>query len=130
MTTKTINYRSSINGDFAVVPVIFIKPKLIRAYALIDTGAAYSVFKSEVGKELGIDVHGGEQKPLIVGNGQIMNIYVHKQEVIICGKRIKDAEIGFSDELKTGFNILGRKTIFDQFEICFNDKDKVVRFHY
>ena len=57
-------------------------------------------------------------------------VYVHKMDIKICGKTIRDAEIGFSDELNTGFNILGRKSIFNHFEICFNDNNKTVMFHY
>ena len=130
MTTKTIKYTRTIKGDIAIVPVIFMKPEIISVWSLVDTGATYSVFKSKIGKELGINIYKGKLKPLRIGDGHLMSTYVHKLDVDICGKRISGAEIGFSDELNVGFNILGRKSIFDKFEICFNDKDKVVKFHY
>ncbi len=130
MTTKTIKYWKTINGDFAVVPINFMGQRSIHKRALVDTGAICSVFNSEIAEELGINIYKGKPKSLRVGNGQIITVYVHKLEVIICGKRIRQAEIGFSDELNVGFNILGRKSIFDKFEICFDDKNKVVKFHY
>ncbi|ODS36993.1 hypothetical protein BEH94_08060 [Candidatus Altiarchaeales archaeon WOR_SM1_SCG] len=129
MATKTIKYSRTINGDFAVVPVFFIKPKLVRVRCLVDNGASYSVFKSNVADDLGINIYKGEPNPIMVGNGQKIIIYIHKLDIRLCGKTIRNAEIGFSNELNTGFNILGRKSIFDKFEICFNDKDKIVKFH-
>lgn len=79
---------------------------------------------------MGININSGEEKSLIVGNGNKIKVYLHDVETIIAGKIIKDARIGFSNDLGTQFNLLGRKTIFDKFEICFNDKRKVVKFHY
>jgi hypothetical protein len=38
------------------------------------------------------------------------------------------APIGFSERLGVGFNILGRKGIFDQFQVCFNDHTRKVTF--
>ena len=72
MATQTIRYMQSINGDFAVVPVIFIKPNPLKVRSLIDTGAAYSVFKSWVGEKLGINIYDGKPRPLTVGNGEKM----------------------------------------------------------
>ena len=34
------------------------------------------------------------------------------------------ATIGFSEELGVGFNLLGRKDVFDQLEFCFRDGEK------
>ena len=46
--------------------------------------------------------------------------------------RIEDmelaAEIGFSKQLGIGFNILGRKDIFEKFRICFEETEKTVEF--
>ena len=56
MTTKKIKYLRTINGDFAVVTVSFIKKKLISVRSLVDPGAAYSIFKSEVADESGINI--------------------------------------------------------------------------
>jgi len=83
-----------------------------------------------VGDDLNIDIQSGEKKLLKIGDGNNITVYLHDVETIIAGKIIRNARIGFSDDLGTQFNLLGRKTIFDNFEICFSDKDKVVKFHY
>jgi len=38
------------------------------------------------------------------------------------------AEIGFSERLGVGFNLLGRKNIFDLFKVCFSDREEKVTF--
>ena len=38
------------------------------------------------------------------------------------------APIGFSERLGVGFNILGRRGIFDEFQVCFNDHARRVTF--
>ena len=37
-----------------------------------------------------------------------------------------EAEIGFSRQLGIGFNIIGRKDIFERFVICFDESNKIV----
>jgi hypothetical protein len=37
-------------------------------------------------------------------------------------------EVGFSEKLGVGFNLLGRKDIFDVFKICFDESKKIVTF--
>jgi len=36
------------------------------------------------------------------------------------------AEIGFSRQLGIGFNVIGRKDIFERFVICFDERNKIV----
>ena len=38
------------------------------------------------------------------------------------------ARIGFSKDLGVGFNVMGRKDVFERFTICFHDKDSIIRF--
>jgi len=37
--------------------------------------------------------------------------------------------IGFSEKLGVGFNLLGRKDIFDVFRVCFSDDTKILSFY-
>ena len=38
------------------------------------------------------------------------------------------AEVGFSERLGVGFNLLGRKDVFEIFKVCFDDRKKIVSF--
>jgi hypothetical protein len=40
-----------------------------------------------------------------------------------------DAAIGFSKQLGIGFNIIGRKDVFERFIVCFDEKEKFVEFY-
>jgi len=123
-------YKKIEDEYFSLVPMVLRKKmNIVPVYPLVDTGARYSVFKSTVGKSLGIDLFSGEQRYLRVGNGEKITVYLHEVEVRIAGKVIKKARIGFSDELGTSFNLLGRESIFNEFKICFSDKEKVIEFN-
>jgi len=96
--------------------------------AFIDSGASYSIFKAEIGDILELEVEKGEKTFITVGDGSRIIIYVHRLEIQI-GDEEFEAGIGFSKQLGIGFNIIGRKGIFERFIICFNEKEKVGEFY-
>ena len=127
---RSFKYIKVGKEHFSIVPLLLVKNRQhIPVNALIDNGANYSVFKSKIGKDLGIDIRSGKERSLTIGDGNRISIYFHDVDVAIAGRIIRNARIGFSDELGTQFNLLGRKTIFDKFEICLNERDKVVKFN-
>ena len=99
--------------------------KVIWAY--VDSGATFSIFSFSEAKRLGIEPHQGERIEMIVGNGE--RIYVHLFQV---WAKIEDIEfkttIGFSSQLGSGFNLLGRRNVFEKFKICFDDQQGVLTF--
>jgi hypothetical protein len=90
--------------------------------AYIDSGAAYSIFKPRVANELRIDWHAGRRAVVAGLEGRPLPIFLHAVGLQIGDFHLR-AEIGFSDRLGLGFNILGRYSIFDQLQFCFNDRD-------
>lgn len=96
--------------------------------AYIDSGASFSIFKADRAAILGIDYSKGKPIFLTVGDGGLLEVFIHKLEVELAGKQFA-ANIGFSKQLGVGFNLLGRKSFFDRFCICFNDKDRCVELH-
>lgn len=52
-------------------------------------------------------------------------MYIHKLKVKFADKEF-EAKIGFSKKLGIGFDIIGRKNFFDNFKICFDEKNKIV----
>ena len=113
-------------------PVIPIKLKgrdeWVTFNAYVDSGATYSIFKAEIASEiLGIEIERGEKLYVAVGDGSFITVYLHKIMIDLAGK-IFDATIGFSKQLGIGFNVIGRKDIFDSFIITFNEKEKYLEF--
>ena len=95
--------------------------------AFVDSGASYSIFRAEVGDILGLEVEKGEKRYITVGDGSLMIVYMHRLNIQIRDE-IFEASVGFSKQLGIGFNILGRKDIFERFRVCFDEKDMIVEF--
>lgn len=105
-----------------LVPVrLFYNHSQVTTKAYVDSGAYYSIFTPEWARRLGIQIRSGQREQVMVGNGQIISIYLH-----CLGMRIGDehfsATVGFSEELGIGFNLLGRATVFGELMFCFNDR--------
>ncbi len=67
----------------------------------------------------------GRKEFITVGDGSLITVYFHKILVKFLETKF-EAEIGFSRQLGIGFNIIGRKDIFERFVICFDEKNKIV----
>lgn len=77
---------------------------------------------------MGLDLRGAPQRYVIVGDGGYIPASFIKILVRIGDVEI-NTEIGFSENLGIGFNLLGRKDVFEKFRVCFDDSRKVVSFH-
>ena len=122
------SYRFYEGKFLPIIPISLTENgKLIQMRAYVDTGASYSLFHAKVAEILGLDVEKGILYELVVGDGDILKAYLHSVTISLAGKEFK-VTIGFSKNIGVGFNILGRKDIFDKFNICFNDKDKEISF--
>jgi len=114
-----------------MVPMIPIKMKgqdrWFEFWAFVDSGATYSIFASKEAEGLGIELKQGKRTMVVVGDGSYIPVYLFKIPVSI-GEIEFTAEIGFSERLGVGFNLLGRKNIFDLFRVCFSDREEKVTF--
>ena len=93
----------------------------------MDTGATYSVFEAKEAERLEIDIYKGRKMMIIIGDGSFIPVYFHKVIMKIGEVEFK-AEVGFSERLGVGFNLLGRKDVFEIFKVCFDDRKKIVSF--
>ncbi|MBI3922073.1 MAG: hypothetical protein HY318_11700 [Armatimonadetes bacterium] len=94
---------------------------VITAEAYVDSGAYYSIFASSVADELGVEVKSGRKRLLRGVDGGLIAAWTHRLRVHI-GPHHFFAEIGFSDHIGVGFNLLGRKDVFSRLSFTFNDK--------
>ncbi len=114
-----------VGGRFS--PVIqlrlFRNGAQVTEVAYVDSGAVCSIFKARVAKQLEIsDYKLGRQVKVIGLDGRMVAVYLHRVGLEI-GKLHFSAEVGFSDQLGIGFNLLGRHSVFNQLQFCFNDRD-------
>jgi hypothetical protein len=108
-------------GPFVYLALFHARLQTIEL-AYVDSGAVYSVFETGVADHLEIDWRSGRRLAITGVDGSASAIYLHR-----VGLRIADVhlttEIGFSEHLGIGFNLLGRHSVFNQLQFCFNDRD-------
>ncbi len=93
--------------------------------AYVDSGASWSVFHLDVAQLLGIKLNRTSRRFIELGNGNVLPIYLAKIRVRFAGLEFI-VPAGFSEALRTGFNMMGRAGFFDRFLICFNDRARVL----
>lgn len=116
-------------GQFLPIVSLRLKGKeeWIESTAYVDSGASYSIFHAEIAEILGITAEEGELREMSVGDGNIIKVYLHEIPVTIAEQEFR-AYLGFSKGIGVGFNIIGRKSIFERFLVCFNEKEKYIEF--
>ena len=117
-------------GYFAPMIPLKLKGKFnwFEAWAFVDSGATYSIFHPKELTGTGLVYPYGEMRMVVVGDGSFIPVYFIKLPMKI-GEVEFIAEVGFSEKLGVGFNLLGRKDVFENFEVCFDDTKKRVVFH-
>jgi hypothetical protein len=102
----------------------------VRSEAYLDSGAFYSIFKTGLAAQLGLDLSRAKERMFVVADGSFIPAKIVKVPVEI-GARRKLAEIAFSDRLNIGFNLLGRKDIFEAFnEVIFRESSRQVELRW
>lgn len=100
----------------------------LQADAYVDSGAMCSLFGQDSANQLGLNLVCGRKICLIVGDGKIIHAKMLKLPVKI-GDESFISEIAFSSQLGVGFNLLGRKGIFEHFEqVVFKERQRKVLF--
>ncbi len=91
----------------------------IRTEAFVDSGATFSIFNIDIAKSLTLNLENAREQFFVVGDGSFIPAKVIKIPLEIGNEKII-ADIAFSEKLNIGFNLLGRKGIFEHFdEIAF-----------
>lgn len=112
-----------------IIPIrLLYKAEWFDFWAYVDSGATYSLFAAQEAIRMGLDIRHAPQRYIIVGDGGFIPASFVKLPMLV-GNVELDVEIGFSDRLGIGFNLLGRKDVFEKFRVYFNDSKKVVSFH-
>ena len=86
------------------------------------------MFTADYCERLGLSLHSGKRVDIAVGDGGIIPVYLHELTIRLDDLEIR-AEIGFSDRLGIGINIVGRAGILDGYKVCFDGKNREVVWH-
>ena len=102
----------------------------LQSEAYLDSGAFYSIFKMTVATELGLEISRDRDRRFKVADGSLIPVKLVKLPIDIAGRR-GIAEVAFSDRLNIGFNLLGRKDVFEGFdEIIFREARREVELRW
>ena len=131
MHSVILRYQLLYKGWLPIVPVLLTwRGTSVRSEAYLDSGAFYSIFKMSVAAELGLDISRAKQRMFIVADGSFIPAKLIKLPLEIAGRR-RVVEVAFSDRLNIGFNLLGRKDVFESFdEVIFREVRKEVELRW
>ena len=128
---RVIEFPYSLYKD---VPVPIVPLQLqsngewFELWGFVDSGATFSVFAAREAAGMGLDLSQAFQRMIVVGDGSFIPVSFVKLPMRI-GETELAVEVGFSEKLGVGFNLLGRKDVFKAFRVCFSDAKQVVAFH-
>jgi len=110
-----------------LMPIIPITIQGHRTWVFVDSGATFTILSVDDAHRIGIEWDRGKPQMIVVGDGSFIPTYFHNLVIQIDQWEIT-APVGFSERLGVGFNLLGRTGIFDQFQVCFNDRTRKATF--
>jgi predicted aspartyl protease len=93
-------------------------PPSRRFEALIDTGASYCIFHSDIGRAVGIEIERGEHEQTVGVSGALTAIYIHTVSLYIATEIIK-IRAAFSHDLPLA-GLLGRRGFLEHFKFIFD----------
>ena len=109
------------------MPIVPIMIRNHKVWVYVDSGATFSIVNAAEARDMGIDWESGRPQMIVVGDGSFIPTFIHNLPIQIGTSQIT-APVGFSERLGVGFNLLGRTGVFDQFQVCFNDRARRVTF--
>jgi len=110
-----------------LMPIVPIAIQNHKVWVYVDSGATFSMVNAAEARDMGIDWQSGRRQMIVVGDGSYIPTFILDLPIQIGTSQIT-APIGFSERLGVGFNLLGRTGVFDQFQVCFNDRARRVTF--
>ena len=127
MSVVEFKYSKYKNHYLPIIPILIKGSSLwheVRVF--VDSGATYTVLEYREIERLNIKL-GNDKMYVKVGDGGYIAVNIVTLPIRIGDFEFK-AKIGFSKDLGVGFNILGRKNIFEKFTVCLNDKNGIIKF--
>lgn len=91
----------------------------LRFSAMLDTGSSFCLFRSDIGRSIGIDVSAGTRQTIGgVVPGASAEVYFHRVNLHVEANWIVEINAGFIEGFQWGA-LLGRRGFFDQFDVRF-----------
>lgn len=104
-----------------VIPIeIYYQDRSISYEVLVDSGADFCIFDSQIGEILGINLESGEKRVVAGITGVKESYYVHLVTIMVGGWP-HDVKVGFLPNIaRLGYGVVGQKGFFDIFTVKFD----------
>ena len=131
MHSLAFPYQQRHDHWLPIIPITLLGPTgPLQTEAYLDSGALMSIFDHTLAEALGIPLVHARTQRFIVGDGRFIHGRIVTLPLQIGPLRFR-APLAFSSELKVGFNLLGRRDFFEQFdEVAFQEKRRQVLLRY
>ena len=113
---------------FPILPIGLLGEggRRVETTAYVDSGAVFNIFGSYEAAMLGLRLSEGRRRPVTAGDGRLMHCSVFTLNMQVGSSSFK-VDVGFSNDLKIGLNILGLNGFFDRFrEVAIRHRARVV----
>lgn len=127
---RSLKFPYTVHKGIAIpyIPLsLKIKDRWRRFWAFVDSGATFSIFKASEIEDLPFDFRQGERVNVQVGDGGFIPVYLHKTTMSL-NEYTFPVTVGFSARLGVEFNLLGRKDVFENFDVTFSDSKREIIF--
>jgi predicted aspartyl protease len=91
----------------------------VKLWALVDSGADFSVFNGDIAAILNIDLKKGKQIELMGLVGGSAPAWVHQVNLEVEGLRSVNINVAFTESSMPELCLVGQRGFFDQFQIRF-----------
>lgn len=128
MRTLTFPYKRYRSGIAPIIPIkVFAKRRWRKVWAYVDSGAAVSILTVAEAKRLGLLKIKARKVAITTSGGRTNRISLHRLWVKLDKGRFS-ITFGVPRGFDIGFNLLGRRDLFQRYSICFNEQKGVVSF--
>jgi hypothetical protein len=106
--------------------IVYGRTRSVPVSAVIDSGATHPFFPTSVAEDAGIELQPAQQLQVTFGGSESIGLL--KEAYIALGSRRLKLEIVFVEDLRLGYALLGRHTVFPQFnEVSFLESTRIKR---
>jgi len=129
MSAVSLKYQRRQGRWMPIVPVeLRTSTTSFHTEAYVDSGAFWSLFTMDIARALKLNPRDGKPRWVMIGDGRPIKVFLFKLIVEVAGRSFP-ADVGFSEQLRVGFNLIGRKSVFERFdEVVFRERQHELDF--